>query len=356
MSDEQHDIEHPPPFGEVPPEFEDPEGDGELADVELEGTADMRREWKDWFCGKGPGKFVDVKFFGKSIGGVPAPAVDAYEALEAALASAGYQPKRSWSNKCRKIAGSKHYSLHSYGIAIDIDPKLNPYTEGSAYAGKLQRGHVAAVLAIKNTEGRRIWSWGGNWKKPDRMHFQLDQGPDGVAVDPSTIPDGSATAGSEGAGVAAAPGPLEGATHGVAATSLNVRSEPSTRGSKVAALPSGTQVIVTATDRREADGYEWVQIEAGGGIAGWVASKYLDPIAGAPSSRVKPTHTVTAKPDLNMRDAPSTSGTVVAELPTGARVVADAGSAVEADGYTWVKVTTDSGDGWVASKYLESIG
>ncbi len=123
MGGNENQIERPPPFGEVPADYVDPEGGGELQDpsLALESTADMRRAWSDWLCANGPGEFANVKFFGKGIGGVPAPAVDAYMALEAALTATGYQPHDAWSNKCRKIANTDRYSLHSYGVAIDID-------------------------------------------------------------------------------------------------------------------------------------------------------------------------------------------------------------------------------------------
>jgi peptidoglycan hydrolase-like protein with peptidoglycan-binding domain len=118
---------------------------------------------------------------------VPDVAVDAFAALETALRAAGYEPASRWAYNCRKIRGTERFSLHSYGIAIDIDPKLNKFTDGDPFAGKLQPKHVDAALAIKNVRGRSIWSWGGSWRKPDRMHFQLDQGPGGVQVDWSSV-------------------------------------------------------------------------------------------------------------------------------------------------------------------------
>jgi hypothetical protein len=213
MSDEAHHVEHSPPFGEIPEEFLDPEGAGELEDpaLTLESSADMRAAWKDWFCGKGPGRFVDVQFFGRGLGGVPAPAEDAYKALESALQASGYPHGRSWSNVCRKIANSSNYSLHSYGIAIDIDAPQNPQSSGPPFSGRIQKSHVDAVLSIKNEAGRSVWAWGGYWSTPDRMHFQLDQGPGAVAVDWSTVPSGEAVE-------------VAGATHRVTAKSLNVRN------------------------------------------------------------------------------------------------------------------------------------
>jgi peptidoglycan hydrolase-like protein with peptidoglycan-binding domain len=178
----------------MPEEFADPEGDAELHDpaLALEATTTaLRNMWADWLCHKGSGRFADPKFFGKGIGGVPVVAVDAFKALEAALTSSGYKPSSSWAYNCRNIGGTDRYSLHSYGIAIDIDPSVNPFSTGDPYSGKIKANHVEAVLAIKNQKGQSVWSWGGSWKKRDRMHFQLDKDPTGVDVDWSTVPGGS---------------------------------------------------------------------------------------------------------------------------------------------------------------------
>jgi peptidoglycan hydrolase-like protein with peptidoglycan-binding domain len=177
----------------IPAEFLEPEGDGERQDpnLTLEATSSALREmWKDWMCRKGGGSYTDVQFFGRTIGGVPAPAADAYRALEQALQSSGYVPRSCWAYNCRLIAGTDSYSLHSAGIAVDIDPTENPYTDGDAFAGKFRPEHVAAAMAIRNTKGARLWSWGGHWSKPDRMHFQLDQSPTAAAVDWASVPGG----------------------------------------------------------------------------------------------------------------------------------------------------------------------
>lgn len=178
----------------MPPEFSEADGDAELQDPGLAletSTGDLRALWADWLCHKGSGSFANPSFFGKTIGDVAAPAVDAYKALEMALKSSGYQPSSSWAYNCRNIAGTNNYSLHSFGIAIDIDPTANPYSTGDPYSGKIKATHVNAVLAIKNTRGRSVWAWGGNWTKHDRMHFQIDLGPTDVAIDWSTVPGGS---------------------------------------------------------------------------------------------------------------------------------------------------------------------
>lgn len=153
----------------------------------MSSTQDMREAWADWKCQEGPGEFVDVELFGKSVGGVAAPAAEAFRALEHALSSAGYEPEQAWAYSCRKIGESEKYSLHAYGIAIDIDPNENPYSAGDPYSGKLKAEHVDAVREIKNAAGTSVWRWGGDFANtPDRMHFQLAVGPDDLSMEPAS--------------------------------------------------------------------------------------------------------------------------------------------------------------------------
>lgn len=77
------------------------------------------------------------------------------------------------------------FSTHSYGMAIDINPLINPYVNrlknivcpegGKAYLlrthatpGMIQKGD-ACYRAFVN----RKWQWGGNWNNPvDYQHFE----------------------------------------------------------------------------------------------------------------------------------------------------------------------------------------
>lgn len=85
---------------------------------------------------------------------------------------------------CRGIPGSGSWSLHAYGRAIDINPKLNPYIPSNgryepANAGpwidrtRTEPGMLhdgdAAVQAFTD----RGWRWGGHWRSPkDYQHFE----------------------------------------------------------------------------------------------------------------------------------------------------------------------------------------
>jgi len=113
--------------------------------------------------------------------------VEAWTAFDGALEASGYQAKSSWCYNCRKIKGSSKLSLHSYGIARDIDPFAlgNPFVGGefSWDNTKLTMEQVDAVYQIETTGGLRVFTWGGFWTgKKDYMHSQIDVRPADLAV------------------------------------------------------------------------------------------------------------------------------------------------------------------------------
>ncbi len=82
----------------------------------------------------------------------------------------------------RKIEGSKLLSMHSYGLAIDVNPVQNPFvkdekilpSEGSKYLNREnnKNGMVESVISIFYKHGFTVW--GGNWETPiDYHHFQV---------------------------------------------------------------------------------------------------------------------------------------------------------------------------------------
>lgn len=88
-----------------------------------------------------------------------------------ALWNTGYRPKSIGGYNNRNIAGTNTKSLHSYGMAIDIDPSRNPiYYNGTGG----RHGLPANVGALAAKYGL---SWGGNWKRTkDYMHFSVPYG------------------------------------------------------------------------------------------------------------------------------------------------------------------------------------
>lgn len=70
----------------------------------------------------------------------------------------------------RPIARQTNLSSHSFGFAIDINPRLNPYG-GNSYdptcPGTLTVDHPLVKKFLELG-----WEWGGQWKNPDYQHFQ----------------------------------------------------------------------------------------------------------------------------------------------------------------------------------------
>lgn len=85
---------------------------------------------------------------------------------------------------CRPISGKKNgFSKHSYGRAIDVNPKINPYVSktrtmpqtGKDYTDRSKKypGAVTAGNACHTAFVRRGWTWGGAWRSlKDYQHFE----------------------------------------------------------------------------------------------------------------------------------------------------------------------------------------
>jgi hypothetical protein len=85
---------------------------------------------------------------------------------------------------CRDIPGTGRWSQHAFGRAIDLNPLLNPYIDGT---GAFQPKNAAPFLDRNRTDPGvlhagdaavrvftdRGWRWGGNWRTPkDYQHFE----------------------------------------------------------------------------------------------------------------------------------------------------------------------------------------
>ena len=89
----------------------------------------------------------------------------------------------------RVISGTKKLSNHSYGLAIDINPRINPWVKGNKVSpsnGKVYKqrktskckGKYKRYMIHKNDTAYKIFkkygfSWGGNWRSSkDYQHFE----------------------------------------------------------------------------------------------------------------------------------------------------------------------------------------
>ena len=71
---------------------------------------------------------------------------------------------KTWDGcfQIRKQRGAKSASLHSWGLAVDLNAAWNQLGKPPTMSKALVRCFTDAGL-----------DWGGTWKRPDGMHFQL---------------------------------------------------------------------------------------------------------------------------------------------------------------------------------------
>lgn len=91
---------------------------------------------------------------------------------------------------CRQASGSSRLSSHARGIAIDVNPLINPYVwrKGTSPPGgqawdepaerEAQRGQAGLILpdsALVSAFKAKGWVWGGSWtSSKDYQHFSAD--------------------------------------------------------------------------------------------------------------------------------------------------------------------------------------
>ncbi|MGP4054840.1 M15 family metallopeptidase [Mycobacterium sp. 4D054] len=116
----------------------------------------------------------------------PIEKMDTVERYPGAYDELSMRDNNTSAFNCRDIPGTGSWSLHAYGRAVDVNPKLNPYIDrrgdfqpanagpwvdrGRTDPGMLHDGD-AAVRAFTD----RGWRWGGHWRTPlDYQHFEID--------------------------------------------------------------------------------------------------------------------------------------------------------------------------------------
>ena len=150
------------------------------------------------FMGRPGDNLVDYDFFGNSIkvNQVIAPFLDNVK-KDITAANTGYtfDNVTTFNNRSKRGGGGK--SLHSWAIAIDINPDRNPYQIGN-YGPAVNDFPVAVIDAFR----KNGFQWGGDWPgERDAMHFEwyggevigsiLDAQSGQKVVDVATFVDGA---------------------------------------------------------------------------------------------------------------------------------------------------------------------
>jgi uncharacterized protein YgiM (DUF1202 family) len=138
--------------------------------------------------------------------------------------------------------------------------------------------------------------------------------------------------------------------------SARLRRVPSVNGSIVANLNAGeTGRIVTGP--ADADGFRWYRVQMSKGT-GWVAAPFFTSsgsTGGPVPSGLKVGDTVEVSDGpANLRSTPSTTGSIITVLDTGATGTLIDGP-VSANGYQWFRMQTSSATGWIAGQLLSPI-
>jgi hypothetical protein len=87
---------------------------------------------------------------------------------------------------CRPATGSRRWSQHAYGRAIDLNPLENPYVSGgtTSHRGSVRfldrrprKGVIVEGGVVTRAFDARGWEWGGRWSGViDYQHFSADGG------------------------------------------------------------------------------------------------------------------------------------------------------------------------------------
>lgn len=146
---------------------------------------------RSWWAPPCTGPFVKVALYGRGVVSVRPEIVDATHALSSCFEAHKYQTRAADTGayNCRVITGGSGYSLHAYGVAIDVNWLSNPY--GSALVTDMPKALIADVKAIRTRNGKQVWRWGGDYTgNRDAMHFETVAHPNDLAtgIDPATLP------------------------------------------------------------------------------------------------------------------------------------------------------------------------
>ena len=136
-------------------------------------------------------------------------------------------------------------------------------------------------------------------------------------------------------------------------TSVNMRTDAGTSNPIVKSISSNTTGTVMSGYKKIGND-DWIQVQFPAGN-GWIAAKYTKLVAGStPGGPFAAGERVVITGTVNLRVAPSTSSTSLAQLKIGDQGIA-LGSQAKVGSTTWVQVEFPAGAGWISSQYLKKL-
>lgn len=136
------------------------------------GTSQLRAVW-------GPPcspRLITMRFWTGVAVTVDARIGEAFAALDAIFHRHGYLPRGGVTGAyvCRAITGGTGYSLHAYGIAIDVNWDTNPYSAANRTVTDMPAAMIADIVALRTRSDAPVWGWGGHYRSiKDTMHFEI---------------------------------------------------------------------------------------------------------------------------------------------------------------------------------------
>lgn len=119
-------------------------------------------------------------------------AEDAFHALGHVFLRHGYVVRRAGGFNCRKIAGSKSWSSHAWGLAVDFNDDTNPYRRDRLVTD-FPRAMVRELTGIRTNDGVQVFRWGGDWDgRPDTPQSNYDSMHVEVVATPAELEAGIA--------------------------------------------------------------------------------------------------------------------------------------------------------------------
>ena len=137
----------------------------------MASTSEMRAAWAP-ACDSGGMQTIAFGNAGARIT-IDRITVPIWRAVESILAKYRYTIRRADTGayNCRQITGGSGYSLHAYGIAVDINWQSNPYS--SRLITDMPAGAIREIEEL-NVAGRPVLRWGGRYSgMRDAMHFEV---------------------------------------------------------------------------------------------------------------------------------------------------------------------------------------